>query len=260
MKYYPHPEGWNANANDNKAKTAICISGLGRSIDYTFENIKTKLIDTFDDPDVFVYIAKNKASDRAVELFGTLSQTTQINLVEEVDLDLSRLRFRPGWLETHRHKDGSCPTPQGTRRMYNARAVLSDMVTEAEKTKNKKYDIVVNSRDDVHYHQAVGPLVLGLDMTKMWLPYFHHWLDGYCDRFAVSNKDYMDKYLCMERYFDQYCDEGHVIHSEQTHKFHLDRVIGRENVKTFFIELSRVRADGEVTAEGFPNPPGVRWQ
>jgi hypothetical protein len=244
-----------------KTNTAICISGMGRSIHHTFENIKYNLIDTFDNPDVFVYIAKNNSSNLAVSLFKSLDPSrTQVSLVEETDLDTSKLKFKPGWLEGHRHKDGSCPTPQGTRRMYNARAVLSDMVTEAEKVKNKKYDRVINSRDDVHYHQPVGPLVEKLDMTKLWIPHFHHWLGGYCDRFAVSNKSFMDYYLTLERYFDSYCDEGHIIHSETTHKFHLDRGIGQENIKTFFIELSRVRPDGMIEEEGFPNPPAVRWQ
>jgi|6_EtaG_2_1085325.scaffolds.fasta_scaffold15315_3 hypothetical protein len=241
--------------------TAICISGMGKSIQHTFENIKTNLIDTFENPDVFVYIAKNKKSAHMLSLFSELDrETTQINLVEEVDLDISKLKLMPGWLEGHVHRDGSRPTPQGTRRMYNARAVLSDMVTEAEKKRNKKYDTVINSRDDVMYHQPVGPLVAPLDMSKLWLPHFHHWLGGYCDRFAVSNKEYMDKYLCMERYFDKYCEEGHVIHSETTHKFHLDRVIGQPNIKTFFIELSRIRPDGYLEPEGFPNPPAQRWQ
>ena len=240
--------------------TAICISGMGRSIEYTFQNIKSKLIDTFVAPDVFIYIAKNKKSDEAMRLWNTLIYPTEINLIEEVDLDISRLKFKEGWLEGHRHKDGTGPTPQGTRRMYQARAVLSDMVTAAEKRKNKKYDIVINSRDDVHYHQDVGPLVLPLDMSKLWIPHFHHWCGGYCDRFAVSNKKYMDKYLTMERYFDKYCDNGHIIHSETTHKFHLDRVIGKPHIKTFFIELSRVRSDGSVEDEGFPEAWAQRWQ
>ena len=50
-----------------KMNTAICISGMGRSIGYTFQNIKSKLIDTFEKPDVFVYIAKNRKSDDAVK-------------------------------------------------------------------------------------------------------------------------------------------------------------------------------------------------
>jgi hypothetical protein len=241
--------------------TAICISGMGKSIEHTFENIKTNLIDTFDKPDLFVYIAKNKKSGLSVDLFSQFDpESTEINLVEEVDLDISKLKFKSGWLEGHRHKDGSCPTPQGTRRMYNGRAVLSDMVSQAEWKKGRKYDIVINSRDDVHYHQKVGPLVESLDMSYLWLPHFHHWLGGYCDRFAVSNSSFMNYYLQLERYFDKYCSDGHIIHSETTHKFHLDQFPGKERIKTFHIELSRVRPSGEVTDEGFPNPPAQRWQ
>ena len=55
-------------------------------------------------------------------------------------------------------------------------------------------------------------------------------------------------------------DSGHVIHSEKIHRFHLDRVIGREDIKTFHIEIARVRSDGSIEDEGFPDPPAVRWQ
>ena len=168
--------------------TAICISGMGRSIEYTFENIKSRLIDTFDNPDVFIYIGENKKSDLAVDYWNTLSCTKEINLVKEVDLDMSKLKFKAGWLEGHRHKDDTIPTPQSIRRMFQARAMPSDMVAIAEKNKKKNYDIVINSRDDVHYHQPVGPLVEPLNINKLWIPHFHHWLGGYCDRFAVSNK------------------------------------------------------------------------
>jgi len=239
--------------------TAITISGMGRSIEYTIDNIKENLIDQFPDADVFVYIAKNAKSDLAVELFSKLNNV-HINLVEEVDLDISKLVFMPGWLENHRHKDGTRPTRQGITRMFNARAVLSDMVSEAEITKNKKYNRVINSRDDVHYLKPLGPLIEPLDMSKLWIPHFHHWLGGYCDRFAVANKHNMDLYLQMVRYFDDYCAKGHIIHSETTHKFHLDRTVGQSNVKTFHCEVNRVRSDGSLHPEGFPNPAEVRWQ
>jgi len=34
--------------------TAICISGIGRSIEYTFDNLKTNLVESFDDYDCFI--------------------------------------------------------------------------------------------------------------------------------------------------------------------------------------------------------------
>ena len=230
--------------------TAICISGIGKAIEYTFDNIKTNLIDSFDNCDVFVYIGKGKKSDKAIELFNTL-ENTHINLVEEEDMDLDGIYFMPGWLEGHVHPDGSHPTPQGTMKMYNARAVLSDIVTEGEKTLGKKFDRVLNSRDDIHYLKPVGPLVDKLDMNKLWIPHFHNWLDGYCDRFAISNKENMDKYLTMSNHFKEYCTEGMYIHSESVHKHHLDKVIGESNIKTFHIEINRVNADGSLVDEDF---------
>lgn len=240
-------------------KTAITISGASRSIEYTFDNIKENLFNQFPDCDVFVHVAKNKKSDVAEKLFSTLDNVT-LNVVEEKDVDLTGVVYQPGWLDGHVHKDGSRPTEQTIAKMYKARSHLFDMVTQAEKEKNIKYDRIIYSRDDVHYLKPVSSLIEPLDMSKLWLPHFHHWLDGYCDRFAVSNKKYMHLYMNIVKYFKEYCESGHVIHSETTHRFHLDRVIGREDIKTFHIEIARVRSDGSVEDEGFPDPPAVRWQ
>ena len=52
-------------------KTAICISGIGRSIQHTFDNLRDKLIGSFENPTVFVYVGKSKNSDIAIEMFNS---------------------------------------------------------------------------------------------------------------------------------------------------------------------------------------------
>ena len=239
--------------------TAICISGTGRSIEHTFDNLKTNLVESFDDCDVFVYLGKGETSDRAADLFSTL-ENVHINIVVEEDIDLGGICFLPGWLEEHIHKDGSTPTPQSNMKFFNGRVALSDMVTKGEKDLGKKFHRVINSRDDVHYLKPVRPLVDELDMEKLWIPHFGHHHGGYCDRFAISNKEIMDKYLTMSHSFKEYCEQGMQIHNETVHKYHLDKVIGQSNIKTFLIEFNRVWIDGSIRDEGFPNPVAVRWQ
>ena len=46
-------------------KTAILISGIGRSIEYTFENLKSNLIDCWEDRDVYVFLGKSDVSEKA---------------------------------------------------------------------------------------------------------------------------------------------------------------------------------------------------
>jgi len=50
-------------------KTAICISGIGRSLSHVFDNLKDNLIDCWDDRDVYYVLGKSEYSDRSIKLF-----------------------------------------------------------------------------------------------------------------------------------------------------------------------------------------------
>ena len=107
-------------------------------------------------------------------------------------------------------------------------------------------------------------MVDGLETTKLWIPHFHHWdpsggNDGYCDRFAVSNKTNMDVYLSLGTKLVEYSKEMY-IHAETIMKHHLDKHLGMNKVKTFHIEINRVNPDGSLKDEKFPNPAAVKWQ
>jgi len=248
-------------------KTAICISGIGRSIEHTFDNIRKNLIDTFEDPIVLVHLGKSKTSDKAVELFSSL-KNTEIKLIDESHITESGIRYLPNWLDGHNddtlYPDGKPPTADNFTRSLFSRSFVFDMVDEWEIRSNQTADVVLYSRDDVHYLKPVYPLVKGLDMSKLWIPHFHHWDPsggdgGYCDRFAISNKKNMGIYTSMSKYIKEY-SENMYIHAETTLKHHLDKHLGMNKVKTFHIEVNRVFSDGNLMDEGFPNPAAIKWQ
>jgi hypothetical protein len=93
----------------------------------------------------------------------------------------------------------------------------------------------------------------------MWLPDWHHWLNGYHDRFVVTNQDYISTYVKMTDHLREYQKEKGYVHSETTLRQHLDKNIGTKNIKTFFIEFHRIRKDGVVLSEGMPNPQERRY-
>ena len=120
-------------------KTAICISGIGRSIEHTFANIRKNLIDTFDDPTVFVYIGKGTKSSRVFDLFKDL-ENVHIRLMDESDITSDGIRYLPGWLENHVHPDGSSPNANSWTRATLARHVVSNMVSEYEVLTGTQFD------------------------------------------------------------------------------------------------------------------------
>tara|TARA_E500000318_G_C3568962_1_gene216941 strand:- start:7991 stop:8689 length:699 start_codon:yes stop_codon:yes gene_type:complete len=230
-------------------KTAILISGIGRSIEYTFENLKSNLIDCWEDRDVYVFLGKSDVSEKARELFSTLDRC-EVLVKEEEKMDEEGIVLHPSLFGP-----GHFCTPQSTLKMYKARSLVCDMMNNS----GKKYDRVILSREDVIYSEPVNLSIESLDMSKMWLPDWHHWLNGYHDRFVVTNQDYISTYVKMTNHLREYQKEKGYVHSETTLRQHLDRNIGTKNIKTFFIEFHRIRKNGEVLSEGMPNPQERRY-
>jgi len=212
-------------------KTALCLIGTGRSIEYTFNNLKNFLIDDIES-DVIVYLTKNKKSPIAEEYFNTLDDVN-INVIEETPLDESAYQFLGGW-----------PAPTTTREIYlqmlKSRSYLNTLIEET----NQEYDRVIFSRMDVIYEKPVNDIIKDLDLSKTWIPEFHNWLGGYNDRFAVSNQENMFNYFSVYDNIDKYASEGHALHAESTLKYHLNKM--NIPVEKFDIKFSRVRGDVEI--------------
>ena len=92
-------------------KTAILISGIGRSIEYTFENLKSNLIDCWEDRDVYVFLGKSDVSEKARELFSTLDRC-EVLVKEEEKMDEEGIVLHPSLFGP-----GHFCTPQSTLKM-----------------------------------------------------------------------------------------------------------------------------------------------
>lgn len=230
-------------------KTAICIPGIGRSIEHTFENLKTNLIDCWEDRDVYVHLGKSEKSYFAESLFKQLDRC-EVKVVDEEDLDETGIVLHPSITGPER----LC-TVQSTLRMFRSKTLVCEFMNSF----GKKYDRVIMSREDVVYNEPVNKSIEPLDMSKLWLPDWHHWLNGYHDRFAVSNQEYMTIYSQMSNYVREYQSISGFVHAEINTRLHLDRYIGTKKIKTFFIEFHRVRPNGDIMIEGMPNPQERRY-
>ena len=213
-------------------KTALCLLGTGRSIEYTFENLKEFLINDLTNCDVIVYLTKNDKSDLARKYFETLSNA-KIYVVEEAPLNTSEYTFMADWPSR----------PNSSHQIYLQMIKSRSYMNELIELQNKDYDRVIFSRMDVIYQKRVAPLIKDLDLSNIWIPNFHNWLGGYNDRFAVSSKQNMFDYFSIYEYAKQYCFEKHVLHAERTLRHHLSKK--KCSVKIFNILFARVDGKGK---------------
>ena len=180
--------------------TAICFAGTGAAIEHTFQNLKECLIDDIDDSDVIVYLAKSQHSDNAQNYFLQLSNS-YVSVVEEEALSIKPYQFREGFP----------PNPNSSReifmQMLKSKSYFNTLIDQREKHLNKKYDRVIFSRMDVKYEQPIKKSVDRLDLSKLWLPNFHNWCEGYNDRFAVASRENMRHYFSVYEYVDIYAKE-----------------------------------------------------
>ena len=218
-------------------KVAVCISGIGRSIDYSFSNLKENLIDCWEDRDIFYVLGEGEYSERVIELFSTVHNVNLI-LSDQTDLDIGNLKMN----RLNSNKPTK-PTKQSIAKFMNKRVKLGNILLQS----NKKYDIVIVSRDDVLYSNPVSEELLNLDMNKMNIPNWGHHLGGYNDRFSVSNSENQKIYLNAWKHFKEVSD----FHVESFYKYYLDKYLGRDKMKTFYIEITRVRPNGNILDEKF---------
>ena len=86
-----------------------------------------------------------------------------------------------------------------------------------------------------------------LDLNNLYIPDFHNtyggWVNGYNDRFAISNRDNMRTYLNIVESISPFVRQGGELHGETFLKWHLK--INQINVKLIPVRFTRVRTNGE---------------
>tara|TARA_B100000212_G_scaffold342383_1_gene329252 strand:+ start:1196 stop:1876 length:681 start_codon:yes stop_codon:yes gene_type:complete len=217
-------------------KTAICISGIGRSLSHVFDNLKDNLIDCWNDRDVYYVLGKSEYTDESIKLFENISNCN-LKLYDQKDIDLGNLTMK------YLYSSDTNPTPQTIAKFMDKRVEIGKLLNSS----NKKYDRVIVSRDDVLYSKPVSETVSTLDMEKMNIPNWGHHLGGYNDRFSISNLENQKVYLNAWNYFKEVKD----FHVESFYKYYLDKYLSRNKMKTFYIEISRVRPNGNIKDERF---------
>ena len=221
-------------------KTAICISGIGRSLNHVFDNLKDNLIDCWNDRDVYYVLGKSEYTDESIKLFEKISNC-KIKLYDQKDIDLGNLTMK------YLYSSDTNPTPQTIAKFMDKRVEIGKLLNSS----NKKYDRVIVSRDDVLYSKPVSDTVSTLDMGKMNIPNWGHFLGGYNDRFSISNLENQKIYLNAWNYIKEVED----FHVESFYKYYLNKYLGRSKMKTFYIEITRVRPNGIVKDERFDTQP-----
>ena len=198
--------------------------------------MKANVIDVFEDRDVFVYITKGPHSEKTAQLFNSLDNTF-VHVVEEYPLEVSDYSFLNDWPPTT-SVHGRTDLNKGRQvylQMIKSRSVMNDLLDE----KGTNYDLVVFSRMDVIYEESLAKNVEGLDLSKVWVPHFHHWHDGYNDRFAISCREGMRQYFSLYDSAKKYVTEGHILQAERTLKHHLETL--GVDTGIFKIHFSRIR-------------------
>tara|TARA_R110000851_G_scaffold333498_1_gene514108 strand:+ start:41 stop:763 length:723 start_codon:yes stop_codon:yes gene_type:complete len=221
-------------------KTAICFTGTGRSLDYTYENLKQNLISKFDNCDVFILGAENAHSDKIIKYFKNKKFVKSLTIEKEPNYDLSNLRFRPNW------PGSKLSSRQVYIKMIQARKRMEQIISSHETKNNILYERIIFSRLDVRYFDNVYKHVADIDSSVVYIPDFHNEfggvINGYNDRFAVGNRENMKVYFSIPDSVHAFMANGGNLHAETLLKWHmLNRQV---KVMKIPVRFTRVRPDG----------------
>ncbi len=224
----------------NNFKNLIIFTGTGRSIDYTFKNIKENIIESLSESDVIILLSDNPHVSKVQEYFSKLPQVKKIIVEEEAEQDISNVLFRPNW-----------PNKNSSRQIYmkmiNQRKRCNDIIDLYERENNIAYKRVVFSRLDVKYFDQLSPHINNLDNKYLYIPDFHNTfggvIDGYNDRFVIANREDIKIYFNVPDSIGKYNRLGGQVSAESLLKWHLltNGIIAKKIPYRF----TRVRNNGE---------------
>ena len=219
--------------------TAICFTGTGRSLNYTFENLKDKLIDRNPNCHVFLHIAETKHAQKVTKHFS-FDAVKRLVVEKDEQINVSGLNWQPEWPKGL--FSGRDPK-QTYLNMLLSRKKCGDLLSSYANENNIEYKKVIFSRLDIKYLYNI-PRVL--DLNSMCVADFHNFDmvqgAGCNDRFAASNFENMKTYFNLYDSIRGLVDQGHLLHGESTLHKHLS--VNNINIKKYFIRFTRIRPNG----------------
>ncbi len=169
-------------------KVAVLISGYLRSFKSNIDNLKTNIINNFDEVDIYIHITKNESNeDRYYNINNIDEDVKFINkelnpICILIEPNLSNNNLINQWVKYYKLNKLKCTTEEIT---------------------NKKYDLVIKYRPDISFvdenifkkelnkNILYLPIDSKIDKSKLVNP-----TDKYlCDTFAYGSSDVMDYYF-----------------------------------------------------------------
>lgn len=218
-----------------KKDFVLCFSGLGRSINYTFENIQRNLIDDLEPKQIFLVTEDQKYLNELIKLFSIYPNLTY-KIVKKINKVDESLTFDKRWGPKHNKLN--------YLNFLYKRFELSKLIKKNIELSDAEKFTYVYSRLDVAYKFPLSPQIKNINIKKkVYLPNFHHWLGGYNDRFAIANFKNFLTYLEIYKHLKKY-NTTVDLHSEIITRHHFKQKKLKLGVIRF--PFSRVRENGEL--------------
>ncbi len=219
--------------------TALCFSGLVRSIKYTHENLKEFINRNFENYVIFAYLPKGLDAELFPELFP--DAIVQI----ENDPRLFKTKFKNIQFKSAAHVHGSRRKAKFAH-MQQLRGIYmsNKMKSEYEEEKNLVFDWAFRLRTDLFFYD--NDLNLNeLNNDYFYTTNFHNW-GGLNDRFLLSSSKNMDIYSNLFNHVKENRVTGW--NAESISKNYLD--LKNIEVKELdYIKFNRIYSDGSETQD-----------
>jgi len=183
--------------------TAFCFSGELRSIDKTVDLIKNNIIDSFENPDVFIHLWEDDPNIHKLKYLTDNMNVLDILIEPRISFDE----------KTFADKKREEVSIQGLLRQLYCLKRCNEQKKKQEERNNHVYDMVCRIRPDIYIEANTQIDSIQYDLTKLYVPKHDSWF-GYNDRLYFSSSSNMDILSNRIDYLDFYYTHGGLIHYE----------------------------------------------
>lgn len=208
----------------NKMKVAVCISGLLRSFEQTFESLFVNLTDQFD-CDFFIHTWETMGShdrhfDYKVSGINVKNIESKIQAIYNPKNLIIEPRKQFHYSELMRQRNQGRDN-NGLLSMFYKILECNKLKSAYENQYNFKYDCVIRYRADMLIQSKIiiDPM---LNLNSIFIPSFGDF-GGINDQFAFSNSKNMDSYSSLFDRMNEYLTDGQVLNPEFLLKYHIDK-------------------------------------